>query len=295
MISSIKKSHLKKRVNPIFSILIPSWNNLPYLQMCVGSLKKNSHFEHQIIIMINEGSDGTFEWVKDQPDLDYVYSEKNIGICYGLNACRPLVQTDHIVYANDDMYFLPGWDLAFKKEVELIEHPFYMLSATMIEPVETGNPCVIHHDFGTSIANFDEEGLLKNFKSQPKQDWSGSSWPPNLIPTPTWDLVGGMSIEFSPGMYSDPDLARKLWEVGGRYFKGLSESRVYHFGSKSTGRIRKNKGRETFFAKWGITPGTFNKHYLQLGTPFKGPLPTPRNTLALQLKARWKRLIGGFK
>ena len=82
-----------------YSIVIPTWNNLPYLQLCIGSLRKNSTYRHQIIVMINEGVDGTKEWVESQSDIDYVYSETNIGICYGLNACRNLVRTTHILYA----------------------------------------------------------------------------------------------------------------------------------------------------------------------------------------------------
>ena len=33
----------------MFSILIPTFNNLDYLKLCIDSIKKNSKFEHQII------------------------------------------------------------------------------------------------------------------------------------------------------------------------------------------------------------------------------------------------------
>ena len=93
-----------------FSILIPTWNNLPYLKLCVESLRKHSDTQHQLIIMVNEGTDGTLDWVTSQPDLEFVASPENVGICYGLNACRPLVKQNYVLYANDDMYFLPHWD-----------------------------------------------------------------------------------------------------------------------------------------------------------------------------------------
>ena len=47
-----------------FSIVIPSWNNLAYLQLCIDSIKKHSKYTHQIIVHINEGVDGTLDWVK---------------------------------------------------------------------------------------------------------------------------------------------------------------------------------------------------------------------------------------
>ena len=59
----------------MFSILIPSYNNIEYLKICVNSIKKNSKFNHQIIVHINEGNDGTIEYVK-KSELDYSYSKK---------------------------------------------------------------------------------------------------------------------------------------------------------------------------------------------------------------------------
>src|SRR4051812_44131308 len=86
-IEKVKRSGIN---NPRFSILIPSWNNLGYLRLCIAALRKNSHFGHQIIIHVNEGSDGTIDWLKTQPDVDYSYSKKNIGVCLALNIARSL-------------------------------------------------------------------------------------------------------------------------------------------------------------------------------------------------------------
>ena len=48
----------------MISIIIPTYNNLDYLKLCLKSLKKNSTFKHEIIIHINDGSDGTLNFVK---------------------------------------------------------------------------------------------------------------------------------------------------------------------------------------------------------------------------------------
>lgn len=268
----VKRSQNKDNA---FSLLIPSWNNLPYLRTCIRSIRANSHFNHQIIVIINDGTDGTLEWIQSEKDIDYVYSENNLGICYSLNISRPIINTDYIVYINDDMYLLPGWDKVLHDEIEKLSHQEFMLSSTMIEPVDTKNPCVIVGDFGNSLESFKEEELLDSFRNFNKADWSGSTWPPMLLPRKLWDLVGGMSVEFSPGMYSDPDLSMKLWKAGVRYFKGLSASRVYHFGSKSTKRMKKNRGKSMFLLKYGITSHSFTRFYLRQGKDFKGPLPEP--------------------
>lgn len=275
MIENIKKYQNTTKPNYKFSLLIPTWNNIDYLKLCIHSIQNNSFYELQIIVIINEGSDGTIEWVEKQKNIDYIYSKDNIGICYALNISRSLIKSDYVVYINDDMYLLPNWDLELDKEISKIGTKNFMLSSTMIEPIETGNKCVIVKDFGTDLGNFNEELLLKESLNFNKKDWSGSSWPPNILHIDIWDLVGGFSIEYSPGMGSDPDLSRKLYEVGVRYFKGVGTSLVYHFGSKSTKRIKKNNGRNTFLRKWGITQRQFSQRCLNRGNEFTGDIKMP--------------------
>lgn len=275
---------------PFFSIFIPTWNNLAYLKLCIESLRRHSLVRSQIIVHINEGRDGTLEWVHAQPDLSYTYSGENIGVCYALNQCRTLATADYFVYLNDDMYVCPGWDEYLLKEIKTIGHPSFFLSSTAIEPVQTSNPCVISGDFGTDPGNFKEDQLLQRFLDQEKKDWQGSTWPPNVVHRNTWDMVGGYSIEFTPGLYSDPDFSMKLWKTGVRLYKGIGASRVYHFGGKSTTRMVRNAGYFTFISKWGMSAGIFTKKFLRSGQPFDGELSTPRLSFMLRLK-NWFNLV----
>ena len=269
MLENITKHHNSSKADYRFSILIPTWNNIDYLKLCISSIKRNSSLEIQLIVIINKGNDGTIEWLEEQRDIDYIVSKENIGICYALNIARSLIKSEYIVYMNDDMYVLPNWDTELDKEITTISHKSFMLSSTMIEPFDTGNPCVVVKNYGETVDEFDEQKLLKEYHALTTQDWNGSTWPPNLIHKDLWDLVGGMSIEFSPGMYSDPDLSRKLYEAGVRHFNGLGKSLVYHFGSKSTKKLKKSRGRELFLLKWGITSNVFMKKILHVGKPFR--------------------------
>ncbi|NIT82448.1 MAG: glycosyltransferase, partial [Nitrospinaceae bacterium] len=89
-----------------FSVVIPTWNNLSYVRFCVESLRKNSRYPHQIILHINEGSDGTREWAEKE-QLNFSHTRDNAGICYAMNAAVSMVRTDYVVYINDDMYVAP--------------------------------------------------------------------------------------------------------------------------------------------------------------------------------------------
>ena len=273
----------------MFTIVIPTWNNLPYLKVCVDSIRKNSTFSHQIVLHINEGSDGSKAWA-DEEQLQYTYSHENIGICKALNSASQLANTDYICYFNDDMYALPGWAYHLAKDIEDIGHRNFFLSSTMIEPRDGKDKNILQgFDFG-DVSNFKERELVQAYKNITMRDWCGASWPPNVVPKTLWDKVGGYSDEFSPGMYSDPDFTMKLWKAGVRYFKGIGESKVYHFMSKSTGKVVRNNGRKTFKKKWKITPGYFYRNMLRMGEPWKGELKDPFKGLAW-LASKLKALL----
>lgn len=292
-VSGIYTEKRAKTRSPKYSILIPTWNNLPYLQLCIDSIRKNSVYRHQVIVHVNEGSDGSLDWIRQQDDIDYSCSETNIGVCFALNSCRTLVDTDYIVFMNDDMYACPGWDKELDDEISRIGHEYFFLSATVIEPF-TLNNCTIEKNYGTNLDNFDEKKLLGEFASFEKDDWQGATWPPNIVHKDLWDLVGGYSIEFSPGMYSDPDFSMKLWQCGVRLFKGVSKSRVYHFGSVSVKRVKQNKGYYTFVSKWGITQNTFSKYFLRKGEKYTGPLSEPRLSKGRRLNNIFKQVKSVF-
>ena len=58
-----------------FTILVPTYNNIDYLKILLNSLKKNSSFSHEIILHINEGIDGTLDYIKNN-NYKYTYSKK---------------------------------------------------------------------------------------------------------------------------------------------------------------------------------------------------------------------------
>lgn len=290
MINGIKKYNKSESKTFDFSVLIPSWNNLEILKNCLMSIEKNSSLSIQPIVIANEGTDGTVEWLQENK-YDFIHAKDNLGVCYALNSCRSLIKSGYIVYLNDDMYVLPGWDTGFQKEIKAYKGKDFMFSGTMIEPTDTGNNCVIVKNYGNGLDNFEEENLLAEYKSLKKKDWSGSSWPPNVVHVDLWDMVGGLSTEFSPGMYSDPDFSKKLYEAGIRNFKGIADVRVYHFGSKSTKRVKKNTGRKQFIQKWGMSSGDFYSQFLNLGEDYKGKLKESELSGMKKVKNWVKRLI----
>ena len=265
----------------MFTIIIPTLNNLNYLKLCISSIKKNSKYHHQIIPHVNIGDDGTREYLLSE-NIDFTYTSYNSGICEGMNTASKKANFDYILYAHDDFYFCPNWDQTLKKEVDKIGHNFFYLSGTMM------NNGQIDFDCGSSIENFDEKKFLANYQEYNYYDFQGSTWAPHLIHKEVWDKVGGFSEEFFPGTGSDPDLNMKLWKLGVRIFKGLNDFKVYHFGSIVTRKYKNNpniktesgsRGSKIFLLKWGISIKFFKNFFLRSDTKYERELVEPNKNL----------------
>ena len=265
----------------MFSIIIPTFNNIKYLKKCIESIKKNSTYNHEIIPHVNEGSDGTMDYLKEN-NIEYTFTNYNSGICKGMNMAAKKANTEFILYAHDDFYFCPKWDLVLKSELDKIKHKNFYLSGTMV------NNGQITLDCGSSLETFDERKLLSEISYANYYDFQGSTWAPHLIHKETWDKVGGFSEEFFPGTGSDPDLNMKLWKEGVRIFKGINDFKVYHFGSIVTRKYKNHptiktesgsRGAKIFLLKWGITIKFFKKFVLNSDTKYLGELKNPKKNI----------------
>ena len=265
----------------MFSIIIPTLNNLPYLKNCIESIKKNSTFSHEIIPHVNIGSDGTKNYL-ESININYTYTKLNSGICAGMNMAAKKATTEYILYAHDDFYFCPKWDLVLRNELNKVPTNKFYLSGTMVNNGQIKLNC------GNNLETFNETKLLDEIDKANFYDFQGSTWAPHLIHKDMWNKVGGFSEEFFPGTGSDPDLNMKLWKEGVRIFKGINNFKVYHFGSIVTRKYKNHptiktesgsRGGKIFLLKWGVTINFFKKYILQSDKKYIGELKSPKRTI----------------
>lgn len=269
----------------MFSIIIPSLNNIEYLKFALSSLNKNSKFnDHEIIVHVNIGSDGTLDFLKKN-NIQYTFTDFNAGITKGVNLAAREATRKYIVYAHDDFYFCPDWDYHLFNEINNMKNDLFYLSGTMI------NNGQIKFDCGDTISDFDEKKLLSNMNKLKTFDFQGSTWAPTLVSKRLWDLVGGFSEEYFAGSGSDPDFNIKLWKFGVRIFKGVGKARVYHFGSIVSRKKNDinlkwsgSRGAKIFLLKWGFSIKFFTKFFLHgcktinktlICKEYDGPLDDP--------------------
>ena len=260
------------------SIIVPTYNNLKYLKFFLLSLKKNSKFDHEIILHINDGSDGTLDYAINNK-IKHTFSKDNIGLCSSMNKAYTITSTNYILYAHDDMFFCKHWDTFLVNEIKRYNHNLYYLTGTNV----SSRYGLINFDCGSELSNFNEGKFDKFCQTDNTLDLQGSHWAPHLIHRDVWDKINGFSEEFTPGDGSDPDFCMKLWLANVRIFKGISKFKVYHFNSITTrnNKIVLNNGTKQFLLKYGFNPRFFRKYYLKGNNniiPFIGELTTPKIT-----------------
>ena len=144
----------------MFSIILPTFNNLKYLKITLESITKNSKYKHDIIVHVNEGTDGSLDYLKSKK-INFTYSLKNLGLCTGVNTAAKKAKTNYILYSHDDMYFCPDWDIILENELSILDTKLFYLSGSMIEK----NSGHIKLDCGSDFQTFNEKKLLENYKN----------------------------------------------------------------------------------------------------------------------------------
>jgi GT2 family glycosyltransferase len=273
-----------------FTILIPTYNNLKYLRLFCESIKINSNFNHQLIFHINDGSDGSYDYINNNK-YQFTHSKTNIGLCSSIKEASKLIKNQYVLYAHDDMYFCKNWDKFLIEEVQKQNNNLFYFSGTNISYKDG----ILNFDCGNTPENFDQIKFDNFCEKDNSPDLQGSHWAPHLIHRDLWTKVEGFSIEFDPGDGSDPDLCMKLWNEGVRIFKCISGFKVYHFGSVTTRKrdININNGTKKFLLKFGFNPRFFRKYYLRGDGKIKylGPLDDPKLNLSMLLSL----IINKFK
>ena len=262
------------------SIIIPTFNNLDYLKLILQSIKINSEYEHEVIVHVNEGIDGTLDFIKKNK-IKHSYSAKNIGLCSAVNIAAGLSTTDYIMYSHDDMFFCKNWDVILEKKIKDQKNNLFYLSGKTISDNDIND----NLKCGLTYDAFNKDSFQEFCNNNSTPDLQGSHWAPHLVHKDIWDRVGGFSEEFNPGDGSDPDLCLKLWSIGVRVFICIGNFKVYHFESVTIrkSKLIKNNGTKKFLLKWGFNPRFFRKYYLKGENRdiYNGPLSDPNFTLQM--------------
>src|SRR3954452_22646866 len=93
-----------------FSIVIPNWNGLRLLPVCLDALQRQTYLNIEVIIVDNASSDGSQEAIRrDYPWVKLIDLPENRGFTGACNAGMQAAQGEFVALLNNDTEADTGW------------------------------------------------------------------------------------------------------------------------------------------------------------------------------------------
>ncbi len=94
-----------------------TYNKLEYTKLCIDSIRKYTKSgTYEIIVVDNNSTDDTKEWLKEQNDIKLILNNENLGFPGGCNVGIKIAQKDNdILLLNNDTVVTPRWLENLKK------------------------------------------------------------------------------------------------------------------------------------------------------------------------------------
>ena len=98
---------------PIFSVVIPNWNGLKFLQTCLDSLAQQTYSPLEVLVVDNASTDGSQALIHDNfPEVKLIVLPENRGFTGACNAGIEQAQGAYISLLNNDTQVEPDWAAA---------------------------------------------------------------------------------------------------------------------------------------------------------------------------------------
>lgn len=93
------------------AIIILTYNNLQFNKECLESIRKyTKEGSYEIVIVDNNSTDGTRDWLLEQKDIKLLLNDENMGFPMGCNMGIELAEKDSdILLLNNDIVVTPRW------------------------------------------------------------------------------------------------------------------------------------------------------------------------------------------
>ncbi len=241
---------------PLVSIMIPSYNNLNYLKLCLESIRRKSCYPNlEVIIVDNASGPETVAFLKEQekewPELTVVFNEKNAGFAGANNQAAQLAKGKYLALLNDDVMVTKGWLSGLLKY-------FRQNDVGMVGPVTNscGNEACIDAPY-KDVSNM--EPFARQYTRENRDRFfeiNVLAFFCTIMPKSVWDEVGPLDELYEIGMFEDDDYALRVREHGLKLLCA-QDVFIHHFGRASFSRMKDKeyqrvfkKNKERFEKKW---------------------------------------------
>ena len=240
------------------SIVIISYNNLYLTQKCVESIRNTCPVNsYEIIVVDNASSDNVINWLSQQPDINLICNNENMGFPKGCNiGIANSKQYNDIFLLNNDTRLTPNALFWLRMGLYNEEN----IGATGAICNYIGNQQFIDL-FYTSISDYQRFGYVNNqYRTNSMELSTTLSGFAMLIKRNALNKTTLLDETLTPGYYEDDDICLQLMQLGYKLYV-CHNSFIYHAGSQSFGKLKSDAITNIFicnqnymFKKWGFHP-----------------------------------------
>jgi GT2 family glycosyltransferase len=212
------------------SIIILTYNNLIYNQICVDSIRKyTEENSYEIIVVDNNSTDGTREWLKEQKYIKVILNDENVGFPKGCNMGIATAEKENdILLLNNDTIVTPRWLENLK--VCLYSDDKIGATASITNNCSNYQTVSVPYSDIKDMIPFAEANNVSN-----PEKWEEKSRLVAfcmLIKREVLNKTGVLDEVYSPGNFEDDDLCMRILEEGYKLML-CNDSFIHHFGSTS--------------------------------------------------------------
>tara|TARA_R110000868_G_scaffold378447_2_gene643894 strand:+ start:430 stop:1239 length:810 start_codon:yes stop_codon:yes gene_type:complete len=247
----------------MISVIIPTYKNPEYLDICLRSLINGQRNQNEIIVVVDGYVDKSAHILEKYKGVLKIEFEENRGIQSGMNIGVWHASNEKIFIINDDNVLPDGWDV----RLEELYDENTILTVNQIEPTGPGLYKFPVFDCGQTATTFDLEKFMETESKLSKQVLTEDG---NIFPiflNKKWYIaVGGLDTFYNSPNWCDVDFFMKLQMIPGVTYARTHYVHLYHFGSISTRKsgesemFREMEGYalQQYHYKWGYVPNLFD-------------------------------------
>jgi GT2 family glycosyltransferase/tetratricopeptide (TPR) repeat protein len=99
----------ERRNYDLTSIIIPTYNQLVYTQMCLESIRARTDEPHELIVVDNGSTDGTVDYLRCCADVKLIENSENRGFPGACNQGIMASRGNQVMLLNNDVLVTTGW------------------------------------------------------------------------------------------------------------------------------------------------------------------------------------------
>ena len=214
---------------PLVSIIIINYNGKSYLEKCLESIKKIKYDNLEIIVVDNNSTDGTMEFLaQNYPSIITLKLDKNYGFAKPNNVAAKIAKGDFLLFLNNDTEVTPNF-LTELVQVLVGNNQIGICQSLLLKP---------NGEIDSSGDFIDTIGVVYNSKEpiDKIREISSARGASMIIRKELFLDLEGFDEQFFVS-FEDVDLGWRTWIKGYKVVIN-PKSVVYHHGGKTHDSIK---------------------------------------------------------